>query len=138
MSYKHILIHLYYLLIHADGNVNEKEVSVGKQMMSTEGMDEHTFVHELGILAGKDNVTLYRSLLISLKSLPRPRQIRAIGWMCVLANADGFMDRTEWQFIYQVYHKELNLPLEEVMKVQSDLVKITQRQRTIESLREVA
>jgi hypothetical protein len=39
----------------------------------------------------------------------------------VLANADGFMDRNEWQLIYQIYHKELALPLSEIFTVQKEL-----------------
>ena len=45
--------------------------------------------------------------------------------MCVLANSDGFMDKAEWQFIYKIYHKELNLPLDSIMEVQKELAKHT-------------
>jgi hypothetical protein len=43
----------------------------------------------------------------------------------VIANADGFMDKTEWQFIYKVYHKELGLNLDEIMKTQKELIALT-------------
>ena len=138
MNYKTILTHLYFLLIHVDGDVNEKEVALGRQMARNEGMIEGDFFASLEAMKSKDTTALYRNLLVSLKMLDRSRQIRSVAWLCVLANADGFMDKTEWQFIYQIYHKELNLPLEEVMKVQSDLVRITMRQRTIETLNEAA
>ena len=49
--------------------------------------------------------------------------IRCIAWLCVLANADGFMDRAEWQFIYKIYHRELQLPLDVIMGVQKELMR---------------
>jgi uncharacterized tellurite resistance protein B-like protein len=138
MNYKGILTHLYFLLVHADGNINDKEVALGKQMVKTEGIEEGVFTAELELLKSRNSMAVYRGLIENLQTLSRQRQIRAIAWLCVLANADGFMDKTEWQFIYQIYHKELNLSLEEIMKVQSELIRLTQRQRTIELLQEVA
>jgi hypothetical protein len=45
--------------------------------------------------------------------------------MCVLANSDGFMDKSEWQFIYKIYHKELHLALDDIMHVQKELSLMT-------------
>jgi hypothetical protein len=59
------------------------------------------------------------------------QQIRIVAWLCVVANADGFMDRAEWQLIYKVYHKELNLPLHDIFAVQKDLNKIIWEQTTM-------
>jgi hypothetical protein len=42
-----------------------------------------------------------------------------------MANADGFMDKSEWQFIYKIYHKELHLPLDDIMEVQKELNMLT-------------
>jgi uncharacterized tellurite resistance protein B-like protein len=138
MSYKTIITQLYFLLIHADGSVNEREISVGKQMVRTEGLKEDDFITSLELLKSKDTVKLYKGIIKGLQLLDRKMQIRAIGWLCVLANADGFMDKAEWQFIYKVYHRELNLPLDEIMKAQSELVRLTQRQRTIQTLNNAA
>ena len=63
--------------------------------------------------------------LSDLRKLSKEQQIRCIAWMCVIANADGFMDRKEWQFIYKIYHKELNISLDEIMKVQNELIRLT-------------
>ena len=138
MNYKTIITQLYFLLIHADGSVNEREIAVGKQMVSTEGLNEEEFNASLESLKSRDTVKLYRDLVKGMQALNRKMQIRAVGWLCVLANADGFMDKAEWQFIYKVYHRELNLPLEEIMKVQSELIRLTQRQRTILTLNHAA
>jgi uncharacterized tellurite resistance protein B-like protein len=60
---------------------------------------------------------------MGLKQLNYKQQVRIIAWMCVIANADGFMDRGEWQLIYKIYHKELNLPLHDIFAVQKELNK---------------
>lgn len=125
MSFKSIIIRLYYMLIYSDGKVNDGEVSLGKRMIQAEGISESEFVFQLDSLKGRDVAITYKETLAELKRLKTDRQIRCIAWLCVLANSDGFMDRAEWQFIYKIYHKELQLPLDVIMEVQKDLVRIT-------------
>jgi uncharacterized tellurite resistance protein B-like protein len=125
MNFKSIIIRLYYMLIYSDGKVNDGEISSGKRMIQSEGISEQEFMIQLDSLKGKDTAVIYRETLIELKRLKPERQIRCIAWLCVLANSDGFMDRTEWQFIYKIYHKELQLPLDVIMEVQKDLVRTT-------------
>ncbi|MBK5280065.1 MAG: hypothetical protein JJE09_14490, partial [Bacteroidia bacterium] len=43
MNFKSIMASLYYLLIYADGKVNEREISLGKKMMAAEGLEEKGF-----------------------------------------------------------------------------------------------
>jgi uncharacterized tellurite resistance protein B-like protein len=123
MNFKSIIIRLYYMLIYSDGKVNDGEISSGKRMIQSEGISEQEFMFQLDSLRGKDTAVIYRETLVELKRLKPERQIRCIAWLCVLANSDGFMDRTEWQFIYKIYHKELQLPLDIIMEVQKDLAK---------------
>jgi len=111
MDYKAILINLYYLVIYADGKVNDKEVVLGKQMARTEGMDEGAFSKTLGDLKSKDPNSLYTESI-------------CIAWLCVIANGDGFMDKEEWTFIYKIYHTDLGLQLNEVMETQKELNQI--------------
>ena len=125
MNFKSIIIRLYYMLIYSDGKVNDGDISSGKRMIQSEGISEQEFMLQLDSLKGKDTAVIYRETLTELKRLKPERQIRCIAWLCVLANSDGFMDRTEWQFIYKIYHKELQLPLDVIMEVQKDLVKST-------------
>jgi len=56
-----------------------------------------------------------------LKKLEKKVQIRYIAWMCVIANADGFMDKEEWKLIYRIYHKEMALPLDVIMEEQKTI-----------------
>ncbi len=115
------------MLIVADGKIDEKEIALGQQMSAVEGISRDEFSTQMVFLKSKDLVKLYQESLAGLKRLDRKQQIRAIAWLCVVANADGFMDRSEWQFIYKVYHKELGLPLDEIMAVQKNLNIIKQQ-----------
>ena len=125
MNFKAVIIRLYYMLIYSDGKVNQGEVSLGQKMIQTEGISEAEFNVQLEILKKKDGGVIYKEALADLKRLKPELQIRSIAWMCVLANSDGFMDKAEWQFIYKIYHKELNLPLDNIMEVQKELSKVT-------------
>lgn len=124
MKFQSVIAKLYFLLIHADNTLNDKEVSFGKRMVSHEKLDMAEFERELSSLKSRPHEKIYQDCLGELKRLPKDEQIRCIAWMCVVANADGFMDKTEWQFIYKIYHKELHLPLNEIMKIQNDLIRV--------------
>lgn len=124
MNLKSIVSTLYYLLIYADGKVNDREIQLGKKMMQEEGMDEHAFEKMLEQLKGKDPDALLKDCIAGLKKLNAQQQVRCIAWMCVIANSDGFMDKEEWILIYRLYHTELKLSLDEVMKTQKELNKI--------------
>jgi uncharacterized tellurite resistance protein B-like protein len=121
MNFKEVLTRLYFILICSDGNVNEKEVSYGRKMVEAEGIDEKYFFSQIKILEVNNQHELLPEAIAGIKKLPRQDQIRCIAWLCVIANSDGFMDKAEWQMIYKIYHKELNLPLDEIMKVQKTL-----------------
>jgi len=124
MNFKSIISSLYYLLIYADGKINDREVSLGKLMIKEEGFDDAEFDKLMEGLTGKDRTKLLADCVIALKKLVIKQQIRAIAWMCVIANADGFMDKQEWMLIYKIYNTELKLSLDEILKEQKELNKI--------------
>ena len=121
MNYKAVITQLYYILISADGHVNDHERASGKWLAKTEGIDAEEFGVQLELLKTKDKTVLLTECIKTLKKLSRNEQIRIIAWLCVIANGDGFMDKAEWQLIYKIYHKELSLPLEEIFKVQKEI-----------------
>lgn len=134
MNYKSVISRLYFLLINSDGKVNHAEISLGKKMIQVEGIVESEFNAELEFLKGRDHADIYKECLQEMKRLKPEQQIRSIAWMCVLANSDGFMDRVEWQFIYKIYHKELHLALDDIMKVQKELSLISRENVSASSL----
>lgn len=124
MDYHSIISGLYYLLIGADGQVNEKELSLGKKMAAAEGLEEAKFLSLIEQFRSADKTVLYNNSLANLKRQDKERQIRCVAWLCVVANADGFMDKQEWVLIYKIYHNELHLSLDDVMKRQRELNKL--------------
>lgn len=124
MDYKTTVSSLFFLLVHADGEVNEKELLRGKQMLKAEGIDESKFNSLTESLKLRDKNDIYTDCVKALKKLDAKTQIRCIAWLCVVANADGFMDKKEWMLIYKIYQSELSLQLDEIMKVQKDLNRI--------------
>jgi uncharacterized tellurite resistance protein B-like protein len=124
MDYRDTITGLYYLLIGADGNINEKELLLGKKMIAAEGFDERKFESTLAGFKTQDKAILYKECLTALRKLDKQKQIRAIAWLCVIANSDGFMDKEEWMLIYKIYDTELGLLLDDILKAQRELNKI--------------
>ncbi len=121
MKNKNTLSKLYFLLASVDGSIKPKEEAVGAAMCTVEGISDREFAAMLKELMTKNSAHIFTESINELKNMTREDQIRSIAWMCMIANADGFMEKVEWQLIYKVYHKELNLPLEEVLGVQKKL-----------------
>jgi uncharacterized tellurite resistance protein B-like protein len=121
MNYNSVIMNLYFLLVYTDGGVNQKEIAAAKEMIQSEGISVDEFNVQMQLLQSKDRNQLYAECLHGMRKLEHTQQIRVIAWLCVIANADGFMDRTEWQLIYTIYHKELDLPLSEIFALQKEL-----------------
>lgn len=121
MNYNTLIARLYFLLVYADGSVNDREIATAQRMIKVEGLNQEEFDVQIKLLAMKDKEALFAESMIGLKQLTFKQQVRIVAWLCVIANADGFMDRGEWQLIYKVYHKELNLPLHDIFAVQKEL-----------------
>jgi uncharacterized tellurite resistance protein B-like protein len=124
MNYQLVICKLYYLLAYADGSINDKEAAVAKQMIKTESISDDYFNLQINLLNSRDKSSLYNECVQELRKLDEKNQIKIVAWMCVVANADGFMDRAEWQLIYKIYHKELGLPLNEIFSIQKELNKL--------------
>jgi uncharacterized tellurite resistance protein B-like protein len=124
MNYQLVICKLYYLLAYADGSINDKEAAVAKQMIKTESISDDYFSLQMNLLNSRDKSSLYTECVQELRKLDEKNKIKIVAWMCVVANADGFMDRAEWQLIYKIYHKELGLPLNEIFSVQKELNKL--------------
>src|SRR5579859_1720467 len=124
MDYRETITGLYYLVICADGSVDDKELLLGKKMIAAEGFDGQKFEKTILVFKTKDKTQLYNECLGGLQKMDKQKQIRVISWMCVIANSDGFMDKEEWMLIYKLYNNELGLALDDIMKSQKELNKI--------------
>ncbi|MDH5474253.1 MAG: TerB family tellurite resistance protein [Cyclobacteriaceae bacterium] len=114
---------LYYLLIHADGRVDDKEIAMGKKLVEVEGLNSELFYNEIDRLEEVDYKKLLPECSSVLRKFEKKIQIRYIAWLCVIANSDGFMDKEEWKLIYQLYHNQLKLSLDAIMIEQKEIKK---------------
>jgi len=111
----------YYLLIYADGQVSEKELLLGRKMISLEGIDAKKFEEAIDAFKIKSKTEIYSECIFGLKQMDRKKQIRCLAWLSLIANSDGFMDREEWALIYKIYSIELGISLKEILTTQKKI-----------------
>jgi uncharacterized tellurite resistance protein B-like protein len=119
---KHLFNRLYFLLITADGEVNDKEIKMWVKVAALYGFD-HDFNEQLDLLKVGGKKQLLASCIRDLKNTTIEEQVNLMALLCVLANADGFMHKTEWELIYSIYHKELKLNQLEILETERHLKK---------------
>lgn len=117
------ILGLVHLVVNADGEVKDKELELVNKMIQVESLSHKDASVLLSQFKDKDTSKLFDDCIKDLKKADRVTQINFLAWLCVIANADGFMDQEEWALIYRVYHKELNLETNEVMNRQKDINK---------------
>jgi uncharacterized tellurite resistance protein B-like protein len=117
----HLFNQLSYLLITADGVVCEKETELWKKISITHGFDDD-FQKYFDQFESKDKAEILLESVQSLKQIPKNEQINLIAYLCVVANADGFMDSREWKLIYTLYHRELKLAQKDILDKQRILI----------------
>ena len=117
------LVALYHLLINADGHVNEKELRMGRVMKKHEKINDWEFNYHLRKVAGLTNNQIINICIESLKKCDYNDQVKAIAWMSLIANSDGFMAPEEWKLIYRIYNNELHLKLSDILETQKVLPK---------------
>ena len=104
-------------MIHADGEVNEKEVESGLMMIKYEGIDEAQFNDRFKKCRNIDDEILYRSSIKALSKCDKETQIRTVAWISRIADSDGYVDPREWDLIYRTYELELKLDLGKILDV---------------------
>jgi uncharacterized tellurite resistance protein B-like protein len=112
---------MYYLIAFADGKCDQKEKEIGEVMVRQESLNEREFQTQLELLQTVQRESLLNDSIKELKKLDKKLQNRIVAWMCIVANADGFMSNSEWQLIYRIYHKELSLSMSEILTLQKEL-----------------
>lgn len=106
---------LYYLLIHADGDVNDKEIESGLKMVRHEGIDEAVFFDNVNKCKNIDKEVLFRGSINALHKCDEETQVRTVAWISRVADSDGYVDPNEWELIYRTYELELKLDLRKIL-----------------------
>lgn len=119
---KRLFNRLYFLLVTSDNDINEKEIDLWKKIAALNSFNE-SVDQQMEQFKTINRTQLLNACIEDLKQTPKVQQVNMIAWMCVLANADGFMHRAEWELIYNIYHKELKLDQREILETQRELRK---------------
>ena len=122
----HTITKLFYLITLVDGEQNEKEIEIGKKLAFHEKVNEIIFFKDLNTLNSFSHEDIYAECVQELKKAKEETQIRYLAWIGLIANADGFMDKKEWQILYDLYHKELKISLHDILNKQRDLANLIQ------------
>lgn len=110
-----------HLVVSADGEVKAKELELINKMLLVEKLSAKNAQDLLLPFKTIDKELVFANSIKGFKKSDKASQIKFIAWLCVIANADGFMDQEEWGVIYRIYHKELGLQTNEVMDKQKEI-----------------
>lgn len=124
-------IKLYYLLTYADGELHQKEREMGERMLGHETVTGDKFNDQISYLEQLNKDEIFNDCMRELSGFRKNDQINTLAWMCLIANADGFMDKNEWDLIYRIYHKTLGLDLREITDRQKELHRFIMQYRNI-------
>ena len=117
------LVNLYFLLIHADGKVSDRELKMGDVMCNYEKIDKEVFDQKIRIAQNMSKNDVYKKCVKALRNCEHEFNVKCIAWMSLIANSDGFMSSEEWGLIYKLYAYELHIDLKEILTYQKSLPK---------------
>lgn len=123
MEYAQTICRLYYLMIHADGDVTESEWRVGKQIMKLEGLADEILETEFENCRLLSKPELMDLCISSLNRLTTKYQIRSLAWMYIVSEIDWAVDKTERLIIEQILANTVKVPHSEIALVESELSK---------------
>ena len=102
-DYQKSLLALYYIMIHADGELTDKEEKMGELMRDHEEIDKTFYTTYLESISSASMDKIYRDCVNSLNKCSYEDKTRCLAWLSNIANVDGFMDKKEWELIYQLF-----------------------------------
>ena len=120
-DYQKSLLALYHLIIHADGELTEKELKMGELMRDHEDINKDFYTTYLESVSEAHPEKIFTDCINSLKKCSYEDRARCIAWLSNIANVDGFMDKREWEIIYRLYSKELHVDLNDILSIQKTL-----------------
>jgi len=123
MEYALTICRLYYLMIHADGDVTESEWRVGNQIMKLEGFLPETLELEFAKCRLMPKSELLDLCISSLKNLTVELQVRSLAWMYIVSEIDWYVDKNERLVIDHILANTVKLRHSEIALVESELLK---------------
>ena len=123
VGYKDILIDLFAMSVSFEEDLNERDASLARKMARIIGVEQDYFLSQVKKRTIVPPEDLFQKTVSSLKELQWNEQILCMAWLCVVANYEGNISEQDWRLIFNIYHKELPLPLREIIKTQNWLTR---------------
>jgi len=114
---------LFYLMITADGIIDDRELELGETMIKHERINKNAFYKRIEACSQRNTQSLYNECIDSLKKCGKNVQTKSLAWMSLAAKIDGHVSPKEAAFLDVISLKELKLDPQQVMKEESRLVK---------------
>ncbi|MCG8319808.1 MAG: hypothetical protein MI921_09930 [Cytophagales bacterium] len=106
---------LCYLIGNTNGNMTHFETRMYEFIKHKENISEHVADLILNEIESMSHKYILERGVRALSQCEKPEQVKCLAWMNKIANADGYLGDQEWSIIYQVYNKELDITLEEIL-----------------------
>ena len=107
---------LCYLIGNTHGNMNHFETRMYEFIKQEENISEEMAGLIMDEIESMSHEYILEKGIQALNQCKKIDQVKCLAWMNKLANADGHLADQEWSIIYQVYNKELNITLEEILE----------------------
>ena len=107
---------LCYLIGNTNGNMTHFETRMYEFIKHEENISEEIADLIVGEIETMSHEYILERGIQALNQCEKTDQVKCLAWMNKIANADGYLADHEWSIIYQVYNKELNITLEEILE----------------------
>ena len=129
-SFNQAFTYLYFLMLSADKIADLKELKLGNKIIQLEKLDKEEVMKNLDKLSAMPREKVFESAMLYVKSAPRNIQLKCLGYIKLMAQADGFVDEKERELLNEISLNELNISLSEVADMGKKL------KQKVESIRE--
>ena len=107
---------LCYLIGNTNGNMTHFETRMYEFIKHEENITEEVADLIVGEIETMSHEYILERGIQALNQCEKTDQVKCLAWMNKIANADGYLADHEWSIIYQVYSKELNITLKEILE----------------------
>ena len=122
-TFKQAFTHLYFLMLSADKIADLNELELGNKIIVLENMDKKQVMNELDVLSSQPRQQVYEQGINFMKSISRQDQIKCLGYIKLMAKADGSIDEKEINLLTDISEKELTISMEEISDMEKKLEK---------------
>jgi hypothetical protein len=112
---------LFYLMITADGIIDDRELELGEIMIKHERINKNAFYKRIEACSQRNTQSLYNECICSLKKCGKNVQIKSMAWMSLAAKIDGHVSPKEAVLLDIISAREFKLESEQVIKEENRL-----------------